>query len=135
MEFSLSGVRNAPLDIWGGARVFVGCKLFFVMHVRQSFFNFRCRTEIYIFVVCLSYYVRYHLVVFLVNIFFINFDNNFFFLTTFPTNFFFLSPPPPQISNGAPLRWLSILTSLFPPSSLIGRPTPIECDAGVTMWR
>ena len=26
-------------------------------------------------------------------------------------------------------------TRLFPPSSLIGRPTPIECDAGVTMWR
>ena len=26
-------------------------------------------------------------------------------------------------------------TRFFPPSSLIGRPTPIECDAGVTMWR
>ena len=26
-------------------------------------------------------------------------------------------------------------TRLFPPSSLISPPTPIECDAGVTMWR
>ena len=44
-------------------------------------------------------------------------------------------PPPPQISKGAPLRWFSMSTRLFPPSSLIGRPTPVECDAGVTMWR
>ena len=48
---------------------------------------------------------------------------------------FFRPPPPPQISNSAPLRWLSMSTRLFPSSSLIGRPTPIESDAGVTMWR
>ena len=53
---------------------------------------------------------------FLVNIFFINFDNKLFFLPTFSTNVFFLtfgvtnylflffsSSPPPQISNGASL--------------------------------
>ena len=61
------------------------------------------------FVVCFPYYVRYHLVFFLVNIFFINFDNKLFFLPTFLTKFFFLtfvatnyflqfnsSPPPPR---------------------------------------
>ena len=47
---------------------------------------------------------------------------------------FFLAPPP-QISIGAPLRWLCISTRLVLPSSLLGRPTPIECDAVVTMWR
>ena len=38
--------------------------------------------------ICFPYYVRYHLVFFLVNIFFINFDNKLFFLLTFSTNFF-----------------------------------------------
>ena len=57
------------------------------MNVRQFFFNFRCRTEICIIVVCLSYYVRHHLVFFLVNIFFINFDNKLFYLTTFSRTF------------------------------------------------
>ena len=60
------------------------------------------------FVVCFPYYVRYHLVFFLVNIFFINFDNKLFFsahifnklffLTFVATNFFLnfnLAPPPP----------------------------------------
>ena len=50
-------------------------------------------------------------------------------------NFFTSPPPPPQISIGAPLRWLCISTRLVLPSSLIGRPTPIECDAVVTIWR
>ena len=79
-SFSLKGVRDAPFDIWRGrgARVYVGCKLFFTS-VRIFFFfwrwtsdnfflNFRWRTEIYIFVVCLPYYARYHLVFFVVNI-------------------------------------------------------------------
>ena len=108
----------------GWARVFFACKLlpparektpiFLAINLRQFFFMFRRRNEISFF--CrIPYYVRYHLVVFLVNIFFINFDNKLFFLPTFSTNIFFLTfvatnylfhffsspPPPPQISNSA----------------------------------
>ena len=38
---------------------------------------------------CLPYYIRYHLVFFLVNIFFINFDNKLFFSIHIFNNFFF----------------------------------------------
>ena len=54
-------LRDAPLDIWGGggARVFVACKLFFLpkrkkqsfflaINVRQFFFMFRRRNEIFL---------------------------------------------------------------------------------------
>ena len=68
------------------------------------------------FVVCLPYYVRQHLVVFLVNIFssisttnffFAHIFNKLFFLTFLATNylFHFFSSPPPQISNGASLTF------------------------------
>ena len=80
---------------------------FLAIKVRQFFFYVMSKK---FFVVCFPYYVRYHLVFFLVNIFFINFDNKLFFLLTFSTNFFFLnfgatnsffqfqfSPPPPDI--------------------------------------
>ena len=63
------------------------------------------------FVVRFPYYVRYHFVFFLVNIFFINFDNKLFFLTFVATNYFFqfllAQPPPPRISNGASLTSMS----------------------------
>ena len=108
----------------GGARVFVACKLFFYLrektisflaiNVSQFFFYV---SSMNFFVVCFPYYVRYHLVFFLVNIFLINFNNKLFFLPTFSTNFFVLTfvatnyffqffskpPPPLQISNVASL--------------------------------
>ena len=117
-------IRDAPFDIWGGgARVFVACKLFFLPPREKSFF-WRSTSDnffIYvsskkIFVVCFPYYVRYHLVFFLVNIFFINFDNKLFFSAHIFNKLFFsdfcgdklfisilMSPPPPQISNSASL--------------------------------
>ena len=94
-------VRDAPLDIWGGgggggARVFVACKLFFYLrektifflaiNLRQFFFMLRRRN---LLLYASPNYVRYHLVFFLVNIFFINFYKKLFFLPTFSTNFFF----------------------------------------------
>ena len=115
-------IRDAPFDIWGrgGARVF----WFFYLQEKTIFFfgdqhptNFCFVLSKKFFVVCSPYYVRFHLVFFLVTIFFINFNNILFFLTTFSTNFFFQTsvtanylfpffsspPPPPQISNGASL--------------------------------
>ena len=80
----------------GGGRVFVACKLF-ILPPRENT------------LLCFPYYVRYQLVFFLVNIFFINFDNKLFFsayifnklffLTFVATNYlsqFFSSPPPPR---------------------------------------
>ena len=76
-------------------------------HIRSFSFHFISSKNF--FVVCFPYYVFYHLVFFLFNIFFINFDNKLFFLPTFSTNFFFwllwrqtiffnffLPPPPPR---------------------------------------
>ena len=114
--FSLPGVRNAPLDIWGRLEFLLVAnffftsarKLFFVMNVRQLFSG-------------------QHI--------FHQFRQQTFFSDHIFNKLFFLLPPSPQISNGAPLRWLSMSTRLFPPPTLIDRPIPIECDAGVTMWR
>ena len=127
MFIILLSLRDAPFYIWGGgARVFVACKLFFTSGGKQAFF-WRSTSDNFFFyvssknflVVCFPYYVRYHLVFFLVTIFFINFDKKLFFLPTFSTIFFFLTfmatnyffqfyssplPPPPQISNGASLN-------------------------------
>ena len=73
-------LRDAPFDIWGGggARVFVACNFFFTsggkqvfflaINVRQFFFYVMSKN---FFVVCFPYYVRYHLVFFLVNMFFL----------------------------------------------------------------
>ena len=75
---------------------------------KQAFFYVSSKN---FFVVCFPYYVGYHLLFFLVNIFFTNFDNKLFFLPKFSTNFFFLTfvatnnffnffyqpPPPPDI--------------------------------------
>ena len=55
-------------------------------NVRQFFFYVLSKN---FFVVCFPYYAGYHSVFFLVNIFFINFENKLFFLPTFSTNFFF----------------------------------------------
>ena len=106
----------------GGPRVFVACKLFVLppvenklfflaINVRQFFFYVMSKK---FFVVCFPYYVRYHLVFFLVNIFFINFDNKLFFSAHIFNKLFFsdfcgdklffsilFQPPPSQISNGA----------------------------------
>ena len=49
-------------------------------------------------------------------------------------HFFSRSSPPPRYQMVRPSDGL-VCQPLFPPSSLIGQPTPIECDAGVTMWR
>ena len=92
-------IRDAPFDIWGGgARVFVACKLFFLppvvnklflaINVRQFFFYVSSKN---FFVVCFPYYVRYYLVFFLVNIFFINFDNKLFFSAHIFNKLFFLT--------------------------------------------
>ena len=120
-------VRDAPLDIWGGggARVFVACKLCFLPPRVKTIFFFGDQRPTFFFyvslknffVICFPYYVGYHLVFFLVNIFFINFDNKLFFsahifnqlffLTFVGTNYFFQffsrPSPPPQITNGASL--------------------------------
>ena len=61
--------------------------LFFWRSTADNFF-FNVSSKKF-FVVCFPYYVRYHLVFFLVNIFFIIFDTKLFFLPTFSTNFFF----------------------------------------------
>ena len=94
---------------------------FLAINVRQCFFL--CFVEDF-FVVCFPYYVRYNLVFFLVNIFFINFDNKLFFSAHIFNKLFFsdfrgdklfffifilapLPPPPPtKISNGASLNIL-----------------------------
>ena len=132
---------DAPLDIWGGggSGVFVGCKLYFTSARKQSFFCDERPTIVflifvaelkYIFLLCTLPFGGFsgqHI--------FSSISTTNFFSDHIFNNFFFLGPPPPQISHGAPLRWLSMSTRLFPPSSLRGRPTPIECDAEVTMWR
>ena len=96
-----TSVRDAPLDIWGGGpRVFIACKLFFYLREKTLYFFGDQRPTLLFFcfvgeIVCrmLSLLdlcsLRYHLVFFLVNIFFINFDKFFLFLPTFSTNFFF----------------------------------------------
>ena len=96
----------------GGPIAFVACKFFFYLREKTIFFFWRSTSDDFFyvsskkfFVVCFPYYVRYHLVFFLVNILFINFDNKLFFLPTFSTNFFFVAtnyfflapPPPPDI--------------------------------------
>ena len=65
----------------GGKQVF-----FLAINVRQFFFYYVSSKKF--FVVCFPYYVRYHLVFFLVNIFFINFDNKLFFCPNFQQTFF-----------------------------------------------
>ena len=105
--------------------------IFFFGNQRPTIFFYVSSKDF--FVVCFLYYVGYLLVFFLVNIFFINFDNKLFFLPTFSTNFFFwllwrqtiffnfflASPPlpPPQISNGASIRsnviWCNIPATYY----------------------
>ena len=110
----------------GGARVFVACKLFFLPPVENKLFFgdqrptifFLCYVEeIFCRMLSLLCRLRYHLVFFLVNIFFINFDNKLFFsahifnklffLTFVATNYFFnfnlASPPPPRYQMVRPL--------------------------------
>ena len=79
-----------PIDTVGG-----GGLEFLAINVRQFFFYVMSKN---VFVVCFPYYVRYHLVFFLVNIFFINFDNKLFFsahityhLVFFLVNIFFIN--------------------------------------------
>ena len=106
--------KGRTIRYLGGARVFVACKLFFLPPRENNLFFGDQRPTIFFyvssktfFVVCFLYYVRYHLVFFLVNIFFINFDNTLFFCPHFKRTFFsdfcgdklffsiFSSPPPP----------------------------------------
>ena len=103
--------------------VFVACKLFFLPPVQNKFFFGDQRPTIFFYImskkffeVCFPYYVRYHLVFFLVNIFFINFDNKLFFSAHIFSKLFFWFlwrqtiflnfnlAPPPQLSNGASLN-------------------------------
>ena len=84
---------------------------FLAINVRQFYFYDSSKN---FFVVCFSYYVRYHLVFFLVNIFYSNFDNKLFFsahifnklffLPFVATNYFFLAPPPPDIKWCVPKK-------------------------------
>ena len=114
-----SSIRDAPLDIWGGggARVFVACKLFFYLWEKIIFLFWAINVRQFV-----AFPVRYHLVFFLGNIYFINFENKLFFsshifnklffLTFVATNFFFQffsRIPTPQISNGASLKPISVL--------------------------
>ena len=106
----------------GGIRVVVACKLFFLPPRENNFCFVDQRLTISFYVSSKKFCCRMLSLlctlpfgVFLVNIFFINFDNKLFFLPTFSTNFFFLTfmatnyflqffySPPPQISNGASL--------------------------------
>ena len=105
-------VMDAPLDIWGGgggARVFVACKLFtsakkqsfLAMSVRQFCFMLRRRNEIYLFVVCLPYYVCYYRWFFW-SIYFSSISTkNFFIPPTYFLNIF--STPPPRYQIVRPL--------------------------------
>ena len=87
------GTHHLTSGRGGGLSFFV----FFYLRWKTSFFwrstsdNFFFYVSLkFFFVICFPYYVRYHFVFSLVNIFFINFDNKLFFLPTFSTNFFFL---------------------------------------------
>ena len=101
----------------GGGLEFFLLAIFFVPPRENNLFFWRSTSDnvssTNFFVVCLPYYVRYHLVFFLVNIFFINFDNKLF-LPTFSTNvfsdfcgdklfFFSILPPPPRYQMVRPL--------------------------------
>ena len=61
-------------------------KLFFWRSTSDNFFFVLLKN---FFVICFPYYVRYHLLFFVVNKFFSISTTNFFFLPTFSTNFFF----------------------------------------------
>ena len=104
-------VRDAPLDIWGeGAYSFCCLQTFFYPWEKTIFFlaiNVRQFFAKNFFVVYFPYYVRYNLVFFLVNIFFIkqpsffsaHIFNEIFFLIFVTTKYFFnffLAPPPPR---------------------------------------
>ena len=127
----------------GGAKV-----CFFLPPVGNKFFFGDQRPTIFFyvslkkfFVICFPYYVRYRLVFFVFNIFFINFDNILFFCPHFQQTFFFWLlwrqtiffnfnlAPPPQISNGASLNTkqlqntLVLLTQFL--TSISKRNTPI----------
>ena len=69
----------------GGLELLLLANFFFYLRWKTSFFGDQHPTIFFyvslenFFVICFPYYVRYHLVFFLVNIFFINFDNKLFF--------------------------------------------------------
>ena len=122
-------LRDAPLDIWGGDRVFVACKLFF--HLREKtilffwqwtsdnfFLCFAEKRKYHFFVVCFPYYVfggfsgQHNFHQFRQQTFFFcpHFQQTFF-LTLVATNFLFqFFEPPPQISNGTSLNLLKMLS-------------------------
>ena len=90
-------LREAPLDIWGGGlEFFLVANFFFHLRKKTTFFwGGRWTSDNYFsylslknwnmfFLVCLGY----DLVVFLVNIFFFNFDNKLFFCLHFQQYFF-----------------------------------------------
>ena len=84
--------------IWylGGRACFCCLQTFFFTSGGKQVFFWRSTSDNFFYImskkffqVCFPYYVRYHLVFFLVNIFFINLDNKLFFLLTFSASFFF----------------------------------------------
>ena len=81
------------------------------------------------------YYVRYHFGVFSGQHIFHQFRQQTFFSDHIFNKLFFLvtPPPPPRYQMVRPSDGL--VCQLFPPSRLKCQPTPIECNAGVTMWR
>ena len=120
-------IRDAPLDIWGGGGLEFCCLQTLFLPLRENLFFGDQRPTIFflcfvkdIFVVCFRYYVRYHLVFFLVNIFSSG-QQTFFLCPHFQQTFFcgdklFFStpPPPPPISNGASLI-IIMLRGVIPP--------------------
>ena len=95
-------VRDAPLDIWGGPRVFVTCKLFFTSERKQSFF-WRSTSDNFFFFSSKNFCRMLSL---LCRLLFGLFSgqhifhkcrqhvNKLFFLTFVATNYFFLAKPP-----------------------------------------
>ena len=119
-------LRDAPFDIWGGggARVFVACKLFFLPPVENKFFflainvrQFFFRPRIFLsyvfpimYVTIWCFFGQHIFHQFRQQTFFsVHIFNKLFFLIFVATNYFFnfilAPPPPPQISNGAFLKF------------------------------
>ena len=100
-QFSLyvhtGGLRDAPLDIWGGGGG--ACKRFFLPPARKHAFFWRSTSDN--FLLCFVEEMKYIFLSYA-------FSKYVFFLTFLATNylfqFFSTFPPPPQISNGASLK-------------------------------
>ena len=124
----MAALRDAPFDIWGGPRVFLACKLFFLPPVENKFFFWRSTNEIFFFMLCRRNFLSYAFPIMYVtiwcffwstyfssisttNFFFCLHFQQVFFLTLVATNYFFnfnlAPPPPPDIKWCVPYKDLS----------------------------